>query len=92
MLPLLGVVSSAFGAHRKDCLGLEIILRQRHEEVVTSRPAPAIALNAADQPLAAVIDFNQWALALARIAEVSISQRSRDDCDPLLVATGSPLS
>jgi hypothetical protein len=31
---------------------LEILLRQFHEEAVASPPAPAIALNAADEPLA----------------------------------------
>jgi hypothetical protein len=49
---------------------VKIVIGQRHEESPAIWPAPSIALNAANQPFAIVIDFNQWALALATIAEV----------------------
>jgi len=48
----------------------QVILDQLHRQRGVSWPAPAIALNAADQPLAKVVDFNERALALTTIAEV----------------------
>ena len=47
---------------RSDCL--QVILKQLHGQRVVSRPAPAIALNAADQPLAIVVDLDQRATAV----------------------------
>jgi hypothetical protein len=41
---------------------LEIILRQRHEGFVAPRPAPSIALNAADEPL--VVDLDERTMAV----------------------------
>ncbi len=53
VLPLLGGGVFGFVARvREIAQGLEIILRQRHEGFATPRPAPAIALDAADEPLA----------------------------------------
>ena len=36
----------------------------RHEGFVTPRPAPAVALNAADQPLAVVDDLDERTIAV----------------------------
>jgi len=54
---------------------LEIILRQRHEEFVTPRPPPAIALKAADEPLTAVIDLDERATAV--VANLAQDHRGR---------------
>ena len=43
---------------------METLLRQRHEGFVTPRPAPAVALNASDQPLAVVLDLDERAMAI----------------------------
>jgi hypothetical protein len=42
---------------------LKILLRQLHEEVLASFPAPAIAIAAADQPFAIMVDFQKPAIA-----------------------------
>jgi hypothetical protein len=49
---------------------VKVVIGQRHEESPATWPAPSIALNAANQPFAIVIDFNQGALAQATVAEV----------------------
>jgi hypothetical protein len=68
VLPLLGGGVFGFVARvREIAQGLEIILRQRHEGFATPRPAPAIALDAADEPLAVVVDLDQRALAVGAI-------------------------
>ena len=68
MLPLLGGGVFGFVARvREIAQGLEIILRQRHEGFATPRPAPAIALDAADQRLAEVVDLDQPVAAVGAI-------------------------
>ena len=47
--------------------GLKIILRQRHERFVAPRPCPAVAVNAADKPLAVVVDLNQRTMAVGAV-------------------------
>jgi len=42
---------------------VKILLRQLHEQVVTVGPAPAIALDATNEPLAVVVDLDEWAVA-----------------------------
>jgi hypothetical protein len=42
---------------------LEILVRQLHKEALAALPAPAIALDAADEPLAVVIDLDERAIA-----------------------------
>jgi hypothetical protein len=56
---------------REIAQGLEIILRQRHEGFATPRPAPAIALDAADEPLAVVVDLDQRALAVGSFVNIN---------------------
>ena len=46
---------------RSQCL--DILLGQLHEQVVTVGPAPAIALDATNEPLAVVVDLDEWAVA-----------------------------
>jgi hypothetical protein len=43
-------------------------LGQRDEGFVTPGPTPAVAFNAADQPLAVVIDLDQRAVAVGAVA------------------------
>ena len=52
---------------REIAQGLDIILGQRHEGFLTPGPAPAVALNAADQPLAVVVDLDQRAMAVGAV-------------------------
>jgi hypothetical protein len=42
---------------------LEILFRQLHEQAIAAAPAPAIALDAADESLAVVIDLDKGAIA-----------------------------
>jgi hypothetical protein len=44
--------------------GSDILLWQLHDEVLVVRPAPSITRNAADQPLAIAVDFDERFLAL----------------------------
>jgi hypothetical protein len=44
--------------------GSNVLIRQLHDEVLVSRPAPSIAHNAANQPLTIAVDFDEWFLAL----------------------------
>jgi hypothetical protein len=37
---------------------VEILFRQFYEEPVAAAPAPAVAFDAADEPLAVVVDFD----------------------------------
>jgi hypothetical protein len=47
--------------------------RQLHEKPLASFPTPPIAVNAADQPLAVMIDFDDWAIAFgARASLISV--------------------
>ena len=72
VLPLLGGGVFGFVARvREIAQGLEIILRQRHEGFATPRPAPAIALDAADEPLAVVVDLDQRAMAVGAIVNIN---------------------
>jgi hypothetical protein len=68
VLPLLGRgVFGLMARVREIAQGLEIVLRQRHEWSVTPRPAPAVALNAADEPLAVVVDLDERAMAVGAV-------------------------
>ena len=42
---------------------LELFLRQRHEEPLAPAPAPTVALNAANEPMAVVVDLDKRSLA-----------------------------
>jgi len=65
VLPLLGGGVFGFVARvREIAQGLEIILRQRHEGFATPRPAPAIALDAADQYLAVIVNLRYRTIAV----------------------------
>jgi hypothetical protein len=44
--------------------------RQLHEERLIRLPAPSVAANAADQPFAVMIDFNERAIAPSAVAKV----------------------
>jgi hypothetical protein len=48
----------------------KVLLRQFHKEAVAASPAPAIALNAANEPLAVVVDLNEGSLAASPVAVV----------------------
>ena len=63
MLPLLGRGVYGLMARIGELLKAWIVLRQLHEESV-ALPAPAIALNAADEPLAVVVDLDERATAV----------------------------
>jgi hypothetical protein len=54
---------------------LESILRQRHEQVLAAFSAPAITVNAADQPLAVVVDFDERSMAV----EAGLIHATKDD-------------
>jgi len=51
---------------------LEIILRQRHEGFVTPWPCLSIALDAADEPLAVVVDLDQRAMAVGSVSSMEL--------------------
>jgi hypothetical protein len=42
---------------------LDVLFGQLHEQPITAAPAPAIALDTADEPLAVVVDFDQQLMA-----------------------------
>ena len=46
---------------------MEIVARQGHEGFVAPRPAPEVALNAADEAFAVVVDFDQRAVAVGAV-------------------------
>jgi hypothetical protein len=49
----------------------EVLFRQLHEETLASFPAPSIAINAADQPFAVMVDFDERAIAFLADADMS---------------------
>jgi len=61
---------------------LEILLRQLHEKVVTTGPTPAIAFDAADEPLAVVLDLDKR--ALSAVAVLRHGRGSRLSSDSIL--------
>jgi hypothetical protein len=50
---------------------LQVIIAQLHRQRGVSWPVPAIALNAADQPLAVVVDLDQRAMAVRAFSGAS---------------------
>jgi hypothetical protein len=58
MTASLGLSKSRYQTARACRPLLNILFRQLHEEPLTATPAPAIALNAADEPFAVVIDLD----------------------------------
>jgi hypothetical protein len=50
------------------------VLRQLHEEALASFPAPSIAIKAADQPLAVMVDLDNLAIAVLAGIELIIVQ------------------
>jgi hypothetical protein len=53
---------------------VKILVRQLHEETLAALPTPPIALDAADQPLAVMVDFNELAIAFLADTKVTITQ------------------
>ena len=51
---------------RSECF--QILLKQLHRQRVVCWPAPAIALNAADQPLAVMVDVDQREMAVGAVS------------------------
>ena len=66
-----GGVFGLMASVREIAQDLEIVFRQRHEEELTFWPAPAVALNAADEPLAVVVDLNERATAVGALPHAS---------------------
>jgi hypothetical protein len=53
---------------------VKILVRQLHEETLTSLPAPPIAINAADQTFAIMVDFDGLTAAFFAGADLTIVQ------------------
>jgi hypothetical protein len=51
---------------------LKVLLRQLHEETLASFPAPPIAINTADQPLAVMVDLDELVITLLASSKVGI--------------------
>jgi len=75
----------ALGLPRSECL--QVIFKQLHRQCVVSRSVPTIALDAADQPLAVVVDLDQRTMAVGAVRHPTKQAENRN----LLANLNAPL-